>query len=236
MTAFFMKINIEGKYLNLFDEIGSVLGRDHVFLVGGFVRDTLLGKESHDLDIATSLPPEKVKEHFPSALCFPKYGTFSFKRDDIHVTIACMREEGEYVDYRHPSHIRFVDSILEDHVRRDLTINCLYVSSSMEVDDPTGFGLYDIRHHLIRIIGDKRKRLLEDPLRIIRAYRFQMELGFSLEKETEEALISSLPLLSHLNPDKITEEIRKADRKYQDELRIRLKLDSRCDIIKTGEK
>ena len=204
-----MKIILESPYSEIFQDIGSRLGPDNIFLVGGFVRDSLLGRKSDDLDIACLLSPVEVKKVFPEALCFEKYGTFTFKRNQIHVTVACMREEGEYVDFRHPSYVRFVSDLHIDYKRRDFTINSLYVDKDLEVIDPTKRGVSDLQHHLITLIGDKKKRLYEDPLRILRAYRFSYDLGFVFEEETRLALSQSIGLLGHLNKEKVKEELRK---------------------------
>jgi tRNA nucleotidyltransferase (CCA-adding enzyme) len=220
-----MKINLESPYSEIFQNIGSRLGPDSFFLVGGFVRDTLLGRKSDDLDIACLLSPAKVKKVFPEALCFEKYGTFTFRRNQIHVTIACMREEGEYVDFRHPSHVKFVSDLHIDYKRRDFTINSLYVDKNLEIIDPTERGVSDLRHHLITLIGDKKKRLYEDPLRILRAYRFSYDLDFDIEEETRLALSQSLGLLNHLNKEKVKEELRKMKPSTRDIIIHELHLD-----------
>lgn len=230
-----MKFNIQEPFLSLFKEIQDELGKENVFLVGGFVRDGLLNKKSSDLDIACSLNPEIIFSHYPDALHFFKYGTFSFKRNNIHTTIASMRKEDDYIDFRHPNKIEFVNSLFIDYERRDFTINALYVNDNRDIIDPSGLGVSDLENYTIRIIGDKKKRLTEDPLRIIRAYRFSYELGFSFEEETKEAINDSLSLLKKLNKNKIREEILKVDRCYRLNILTDLKMDELCDIMKKKE-
>ena len=111
-----------------------------------------------------------------------------------------------------------VSSIFEDYHRRDFTINALYCDSSLEVIDPSLQGLRDLEDKKIRFLGDPYSRIKEDPLRILRAYRFSYELSFSFDKETKKALEENLFLLSYLKKQKIKEEIAKCDVKYQNEL------------------
>jgi tRNA nucleotidyltransferase (CCA-adding enzyme) len=231
MTAFFMKINLPKQCLDIYDEILHTLGRENTFLVGGFVRDTLLGRESQDLDIATPLSYERLKNLFSDALCFAKFSTFTFKKADIHVTIASFRKEGAYLDHRHPSSITFVKELSEDAKRRDFTINCLYVDSTLEVLDSTGMGVSDIQNRVIRLIGDRNERISEDPLRILRALRFSEELGFTIEDETENALRQHISDIRYLNPQKVQEELHKLDDKARRNVLMRLKTDYDCDII-----
>ncbi len=214
-----MKLNLSEPCSSLFLSIQSKLGRENVFLVGGFVRDSLLRRESMDLDIAFRTDDFSfAKSLFADALIYPKFQTITFKEEGFHVTLARMRKEKDYLDHRHPSCVEFVSSIEEDCLRRDFTINALYLPYTLEILDPLNQGLKDIEEKKIRLIGEKRIRLLEDPLRIIRAYRFSYELGFSLELETAKAIMESKDLISYLNPQKAREEISKVDKVYQKEM------------------
>ncbi|MFA6830473.1 MAG: hypothetical protein WCR67_07245, partial [Bacilli bacterium] len=136
-----MKITINNDVFQVFSLIEGKLGKNNLFFVGGFVRDTLLGRITDDLDFATPLDPQVVFSMFPYAHFFQKFGTVSFKINQFHITIASFRKESDYKDFRHPDDVVFVKSLKEDSKRRDFTINCLYVNSSLEVLDPTKRGL-----------------------------------------------------------------------------------------------
>lgn len=200
--------------LSLFEECEEKLSSP-IFLVGGYLRDTLLGRESSDLDFACPVKPEVLASAFPDATLFIRYGTVTFKEQGYHLTLASFRKEGEYLDHRHPSYLSFSATLEEDSCRRDFTVNAIYAKKDGSLIDPQ-HGLEDLKEKKIRIIGkDKAKRLREDPLRILRAYRFALRLGFSLEEESEKALEDSLPLLQELNPDKIKEEVAKAGKEHK---------------------
>lgn len=205
-----MKITLNKGVLSIFRGLENKLGTGNVYLVGGFVRDSLLKRESQDLDFATPLPPEKVLPLFPDALIFSKYGTVSFAEGGYDITIACFRKESAYKDFRHPSSVSFSASLAEDALRRDFTINALYADSSLTVLDPTSRGLTDLKCKKLFLIGNPEERLKEDPLRILRAYRFSYELCFEFSEELERAIIAEKSLLRNLNPQKIVEEVNKA--------------------------
>lgn len=180
-----------------------------LYMVGGTTRDFLLGREYEDRDFVTDATPEQEKAFLPNAdYQFAKFGSIRVKVAGIKVDITTLRVEGEYNDRRHPSYIKFVKDIQEDYVRRDFTINALYIDEAYQVHD-FGTGIEDLNSGIIRFIGDPDKRILEDPLRIIRAERFAETLEFDIEEETKEALIRNRGLLDELNPDKVNEEKRK---------------------------
>lgn len=212
-----MKITLNSKLSALFERLEGEVGAP-LYLVGGNVRDGLLGKESHDFDFATPASPEILYSVYPDALAFKRFGTVSFSLGESKITIASFRTEGDYVDHRHPSRVSFVTTMEEDFTRRDFTINALYLDSAGNVYDPSGKGLEDMKNHILRFIGDPERRLEEDPLRILRAYRFSLELSFSFEAKTEEALKKKQELVHFLNPQKIKEEVKKAPAPLQEEL------------------
>lgn len=211
-----MKVHYPKEISDIYSYLSSLLD-DELFLVGGSTRDLLLNREVSDLDFATRKKPDEVHALFPDKLYFEKYGTTTFKIDSFHITLATYREEKDYIDYRHPSKVDFVTDYKTDSKRRDFTINCLYASLNGEVLDPTNKGIDDLSNKFIRIIGDPKTRLNEDPLRILRAYRFKEELGFSIEENLEKELKKYEYLLKNLNPNKIMEEIRKFPKSVQDE-------------------
>lgn len=180
-----------------------------LYLVGGSVRDYLLKLPTTDLDLCTDATPEETKEFFPDAnYRFAKFGTVSFHYDIFKVEVTTLREEDEYVDYRHPKNIRFVTKPELDYKRRDFTINALYLDRHLNVFD-FAHGFSDLKNKTIRMIGDPLKRIEEDPLRILRALRFSLKLGFSIEPELENVLKTNVHLLDQLNQDKVLMEVKK---------------------------
>ena len=181
-----------------------------IFEVGGSVRDEILGLDVFDFDFATNATPEEMMKFLPNANdTFAKYGCIKYKGEHGRAEITTFRVEEKYDDFRHPTKIRFVNSLNEDYLRRDFTINAIYKDIDGNIYDPAG-GVEDIKRQLIRFIGDPEKRIKEDPLRILRAKRFAAKLGFEIEIETAKAMEKLSYLLEKLNPDKIKEEERKS--------------------------
>lgn len=198
-------------FLDLFQKYASIFGKAGfcLYLVGGAVRDHMLGKQSKDLDFATNAKPEQMKEILPNAdFTFAKYGAVSMKEDGYSLTFTTFRKEGGYKDSRHPSSIIFVDDPRIDSDRRDFTINALYLDCQGDIHDYHG-GLRDLAEKLIRFIGDPETRIKEDPLRILRAERFASSLGFEIEEESLKAINELRPLLEKINPEKIKMEQKK---------------------------
>lgn len=199
-----MNLNIFKSLAKLFKENGFSL-----FMIGGTSRDYLLNLEVYDYDFVSDATPEDMKKFLPDAnYHFEKYGSVKVKIDGVHVDITTFRKEEGYLDYRHPSKITYVKSIDEDYVRRDFTINAIYINKDMKVIDPSG-GLVDLKNKTIRFIGDPETRIKEDPLRILRAERFKEKLNFKIEEKSLLAINKYRYLLDKLNPDKIKEEQRK---------------------------
>ena len=208
MTLFIMNLNIFNKLANLFNENGFSL-----FMIGGTSRDYLLNLEVLDYDFVSDATPEDMKKFLPDAnYHFEKYGSVRLKIDGVHVDITTFRSEGEYLDFRHPNSVRYVKTIEEDFVRRDFTINAIYIDEDMKCIDPSG-GLIDLKNRVIRFIGDPIKRIKEDPLRILRAERFKEKLNFEIEEKSLEAINKYRYLLDKLNPEKVKEELRKLNHK-----------------------
>ena len=148
------------------------------YLVGGCVRDVLMGRTPEDWDIASSARPEQIMEIFgekaiPTGL---RHGTVTVKARDGLYEITTFRTEGTYSDGRHPDTVSFSSSIEEDLSRRDLTINAMAMDDDGRVIDPFG-GQKDLALRRIRCVGDPRKRFEEDALRILRAIRFASVLS-----------------------------------------------------------
>lgn len=180
-----------------------------LYVVGGTTRDYLLKKELTDFDFVTDATPDEMKKFLPDAnYHFEKYGSVRTKVNGIKIDITTLRKEDSYKDKRHPDKIIFTKSLEEDYVRRDFTINALYLDEKYQIVDLCG-GYQDLLDHKIKFIGDPYLRIKEDPLRIIRARRFEEVLGFEIEENTLKAINELSYLTKELNPDKIKEEIRK---------------------------
>lgn len=221
-----MNIPFDETRRRIFDEVISRLSFQKVYVVGGYIRDFLLSRPSHDVDFSTPLSPEAVHHAFMDGLYFSRYGTVSFQMEGCDITIASFRKESRYDDYRHPSRVEFISDMDVDALRRDFTINALYADKDGLLYDPTKNGLKDLRDGLIRLIGNKKERFLEDPLRILRAVRFEMELGFSLEEETGEILLSQKELIWRLNPARMREEVRKCPEEKRKDMVSLLNMES----------
>lgn len=183
----------------------------NLYMIGGTTRDFLLGLDVFDFDFVTDATPEDIKKFLPDAnFTFAKYGSVHIKVDGVKTDVTTLRVEENYEDFRHPGKIKFVKSIEEDYVRRDFTINAIYMNDKFEVIDPSN-GMEDLKNKIIRFIGDPEKRIFEDPLRILRAQRFAKKLGFELEDKTKKAIEKLSYLLEKLNPEKIKEEERKGN-------------------------
>lgn len=194
-----------------------------VYLVGGSVRDYLLKVSTTDLDLCTDATPTEMEEFLPDAnFRFAKFGTVSFHFDIYKVEVTTLRKEDEYADYRHPKNIKFVTTPEEDFTRRDFTINALYLDRDLNVYDFTD-GLKDLKRRKIKMIGDPNKRIIEDPLRILRALRFKVKLGFDLDETLVDAINQHLSLLNNLNQDKVKHEIRKMMKLDEEASKVLLK-------------
>ena len=186
---------------NLFEKYGFSF-----YIIGGTSRDYLLGRPVDDYDFVTDATPDEMKEFLENAdYTFSKFGTIRLSLYGRKVDIVTLRTEGEYADYRHPKMIKYIRRIEEDYVRRDFTINALYIDKKFNVFDFCG-GLQDLKNGIIRLIGDPEKRIREDPLRILRAERFAKKLGFVIDEQTLKAIKNNRHLLKELNPDKVREE------------------------------
>ena len=156
--------------------------------VGGCVRDTLLDRPIHDWDIASQALPEDVLRLFPH--CVPtgiRHGTVTVLLDGVSAEVTTYRLDGAYHDGRHPDGVRFVRSLAEDLARRDFTINAMAMDESGAVTDLFG-GREDLSRRVIRCVGEPETRFREDALRMLRAYRFAAQLGFSLDAQTQAAI------------------------------------------------
>lgn len=177
------------------------------YYVGGCVRDSLLGITSTDFDITTNALPEDILNVFPSAvLTGDRFGTVTVKMNENKAEITTMREEGNYTDSRHPDKIVFTDDIYLDLKRRDFTVNAIAWNENEGFIDPYN-GINDIKTLTLRTVGEPAERFREDPLRILRGWRFCAVLGFTMEKETFASALKLFPLVKGLNGQTVRREI-----------------------------
>jgi tRNA nucleotidyltransferase (CCA-adding enzyme) len=180
------------------------------YLVGGAVRDMLLGKTPADFDLASGATPEQAMELLGSAgiRVLPtglKHGTVTAVLDGSAFEVTMFRREGGYEDSRHPTDVSPAGSMEEDLSRRDFTINAMALSFDGELLDPYGGG-EDLRKGLIRTVGHPADRFAEDALRILRALRFASRLGFDIEDETASAMWGMKDRLALLSKERIGAE------------------------------
>lgn len=205
------------------------------YLVGGCVRDLLIGRIPEDYDITTSAKPEEIIKLFPKTVYENVFGTvlvvdqsnldyedssenfgprvgspdtkFIAKSSTSSVEVTPFRKEGKYTDRRHPDNVIFSDDINTDLSRRDFTVNALaYRIKNNELVDLYD-GQKDLSKKLIRTVGNADERFNEDPLRLMRAVRFATQLGFAIEADTTAAIIKNADLLKHISVERIRDEL-----------------------------
>lgn len=177
-----------------------------VYFVGGCVRDTLLQRPLHDVDLATSAYPQEIKQIFPQTIDTGiEHGTVTVIYQKKAYEITTFRTESGYQDYRRPDKVEFVRSLKEDLKRRDFTINALAMNSQGEIIDLFA-GMADLQQRQIRAVGVAADRFHEDALRMLRAVRFQAQLNFTIEKQTLAGIKTNAALLSHIATERIREE------------------------------
>ena len=176
------------------------------YLVGGAVRDVLLGRTPKDWDVATDALPERMLELFPSGRYENRFGTVNI--GDVQVTT--FRRDHLYADHRRPDSVTFTESVEEDLTRRDFTVNALAWGGKGEAHwlDPTG-GADDLRNRLLRAVGDPRRRFDEDALRLVRAVRLAAELEFEIELGTRAAMQQAADSVKWVSRERVGGEIRR---------------------------
>ena len=183
----------------------------HAYAVGGCVRDLIMGTKPHDWDIATAATPDQTLAAFKYHKTIPtsiKHGTITLILDCVPYEITTFRTESGYQDHRRPDQVAFVQDIHLDLARRDLTINAIAISGEGAIIDPFD-GQQDIEHKIIRCVGDPCLRFREDALRILRALRFAATLGFSIERETADAIDALAPDLAFVAKERILSELKR---------------------------
>lgn len=202
-----VKINIPPKaeyIINTIMEAGY-----EAYVVGGCVRDSILGRIPGDWDITTSATPMQVKALFPRTIDTGiQHGTVTIMMDKEGFEVTTYRIDGKYEDSRHPKEVTFTPNLMEDLRRRDFTINAMAYNHQTGLVDLFG-GLEDIDGQVIRCVGNACERFGEDALRIMRAIRFSAQLGYSIEEETCQAIRKLAPTLKAISAERIRVELEK---------------------------
>ena len=181
------------------------------YVVGGCVRDSLLGLTPHDWDLCTSALPQQGMELFGAEKCIPtglQHGTVTVKQGGGLYEITTFRTEGTYTDGRHPDEVHFVPDVREDLARRDFTINAMAYNAKEGLIDPFG-GQADLQSGILRAVGVPRQRFTEDALRILRLYRFAARFGFAIDPPTAQAAQELCAHLDCVSVERIEEELAK---------------------------
>ena len=192
--------------IRMLEEAGYQAG-----LVGGCVRDILMGVAPHDYDVTTNATPKEMRVVFQNERVIEtgiKHGTVTVLIDNEPIEITTFRIDGEYKDNRHPESVTFSRTVDKDLERRDFTINALYYDLDKGIVDLFG-GKEDIKNKVIKAVGNPGKRFQEDALRILRAIRFSSTLGFEIEENTKKAMVENKHLLANISAERVAVEINK---------------------------
>jgi len=179
-----------------------------IFVVGGAVRDLIIGREVKDWDFATNINPDEMKKLFPkNSFCENVYGTFSIvlKTGEIF-EVTTYRTERKYSDNRHPDKVDWGKTIDEDLKRRDFTINAMAIDIKGKITDVYG-GMSDIQNRLIRAVGNADERFKEDALRMMRAVRIACQIEFVIEDKTFEAMQTNSELINKIAGERVRDEL-----------------------------
>ncbi len=210
-----------------------------IYIVGGAVRDLLMGKPVSDWDFSTDAKPEEILKLYPDAFNDNKFGTvgipvkttsegsesveLSSKPSSEVYEITTMRKEGIYKDHRHPVEVSWTDKIEEDLARRDFTVNAIALSSDEKIVDPFK-GQNDIKNKIIRCVGNPDTRFQEDALRLIRAIRIAAKLNFEIEMATKNAIAKNVTLIKDIASERVRDELFKilaSENHYEGILKLR---------------
>lgn len=181
------------------------------YVVGGCVRDSLMGREPDDWDVTTDASPKELKKIFASFRTVDTgidHGTVLVVSGKTPVEVTTFRIDGEYTDNRHPDSVTFTSNIEDDLARRDFTMNAMAYNHEDGIIDPFR-GRDDIENKIIRCVGEPDKRFNEDGLRIMRAVRFSSVLGFTIEEKTAESIIKNENLLGAIAAERLSKELMK---------------------------
>ena len=189
-------------------------GGFQAYLVGGCVRDLLMGREPNDWDVTTNAKPEEIIKLFEKTVYENTFGTVAVIQEDVsqetlkQIEVTPYRLEAKYSDFRHPDEVKFSDKLEDDLKRRDFTINALALDSNGHVIDLFG-GIKDIESKTLRTVGEAEDRFNEDALRMLRAVRFACQLEFSVSYEVTENIIKNSELIKNISAERIRDEFAK---------------------------
>lgn len=176
------------------------------YIVGGSVRDFLLGKEPKDWDITTNARPEEIQKVFPQSFYENKFLTVTVNVEDAQIEVTTYRLDATYSDKRHPDQVAYAKTLEDDVSRRDFTVNAIAMDANKKIIDLFG-GQKDLEAKIIRTVGDPQKRFEEDALRILRAVRFATTLNFTIEEKTAEAIKKNGASIKAISQERIRDEL-----------------------------
>lgn len=177
------------------------------FLVGGCVRDSILGLQPKDYDVATNALPDVVESIFEKTIpTGKKHGTITVVMDDEMYELTTFRGDGKYSDGRRPDSVVFSDNIADDLKRRDFTMNAIAYNHEEGIVDLFN-GVHDIKSKVIRCVGNPNTRFQEDSLRIMRALRFSCRYGFEIHNDTYDAMLKNIENLDNVSFERIQSEL-----------------------------
>lgn len=180
------------------------------WIVGGAIRTLLMNQKPHDWDLTTNATPDQVRHIFPKAIdTGVAFGTVTVIHEDLPIQITTFRKEGEYENHRKPKQVTFATSLFEDLSRRDFTMNAIAYDPLEDVLEDPFEGQSDIKYEVIQTVGNAPERFEEDALRILRALRFQSQLGFHIDPVTLDGMISTSHLIQNLSRERIGDEFTK---------------------------
>lgn len=204
-----MKITIPKEVEEIIDRLYEF--NKEAFIVGGCVRDSIIGLKPNDYDVTTSAKPEEVLDIFKTSRVIEtgiKHGTVTLIKNNSEYEITTYRIDGEYNDNRRPDYVEFTKDITKDLQRRDFTINAMAYNHKFGLIDEFG-GIKDINKKLIKTVGVADERFNEDSLRIIRAVRFSSKLGFDIDDETLHSIYKNMYLIKNVSVERIQQELNK---------------------------
>ena len=209
------------------------------YIVGGFVRDYLLGIDSNDIDINTNATPKELQDIFSDIdLASAEYGSVTLIVNKIRFEITTFRKDIGTVNHRKPLEIEYIDDLYQDLKRRDFTVNTICMDKEGEIIDFLD-GRSDLEKRVIRTVGDAKKRFEEDSLRILRAIRFSANLDFDLSEEIKDAIPKTKHLLTELSYHRKKEELDKifahSNVKKGIELLLKFNLDKELELPRLKE-
>lgn len=177
------------------------------YIVGGSVRDSLMGKAPKDYDIATSALPSQISKIFVKTVATgEKFGTITVIIGSNNYEVTTYRIDGEYTNARHPIHVQFSNDLIEDLSRRDFTINAIAYHPTKGIVDPFK-GVNDIKTRIIRTVGNANMRFNEDALRMLRCIRFSSQLGFNISTNTLSAISRNINIISIISLERVRDEL-----------------------------